>query len=234
MVFTPPSSFVIRSREFGDGSEYDMESDSQVMPDHYVKRLWRQRAMAGAEGRTVQFINKDSVDRTVLYSAVDSGSTLLIKKGAIIKGGSEVARVVWESEKNIDRSKVSLESKTATFKEIFKKGGSFASATQSRVFVGPDGLDYKWKVVLEGSNPVFPEATFRSLHRKDVKHPLATTARLVKRDGEASVSRLYMQAFELPSQPPASGRNVPYLHCSRCSMVRVLGCCYNHDTRNMG
>lgn len=56
MVFTPPSSFVIRSREFGDGSEYDMESDSQVMPDHYVKRLWRQRAMAGAEGRTVRQI----------------------------------------------------------------------------------------------------------------------------------------------------------------------------------
>ncbi|KAF9044858.1 hypothetical protein BDZ89DRAFT_1127882 [Hymenopellis radicata] len=203
MVFTPPASFVVRSREYGDGSEYDMESDSQVMPDHYVKRLWRQRAMASAEGRTVQFINKDSVDRTVLYSAVGSESALLIKKGAIIKGGEEVARVVWDSENNLDRSKrvfsicgrcteidcplrVSLESKTGPFKEMLKKGGSFASASQSRIFVGPDGLDYKWKVVLEGSNPIFPEATFRDLHRKDMKHPLATTARLVKRDGEPS------------------------------------------------
>lgn len=41
MPFTPENTLVIRSREFGDGSEYNLSSTSSIIPDHYVKRLWR-------------------------------------------------------------------------------------------------------------------------------------------------------------------------------------------------
>ncbi|KAK0488497.1 hypothetical protein IW261DRAFT_1638399 [Armillaria novae-zelandiae] len=184
MVFTPPSSFVIRSREFGNGQEYDLESDSNIMPDHYVKRLWRTRSLPGPEGRTVQFINKDSVDRAILYTVTERGSALLVRNGSATKGAEEVARVLWESGRNVDKSRMSIGTKSGMFKEMLKKGGSFASATPSRIFVGPDGLEYKWKVVLEGSNPVFPDSSFRVLYCKDSKHPIATTARFVQRDGE--------------------------------------------------
>ncbi len=63
--------------------------------------------------------------------------------------------------------------------------------TPSRIFIGPDGLEYKWKVVLEGTNPVFPDSSFRVLYCKDSKHPIATTARFVQRDGEYNVSGGY-------------------------------------------
>ncbi|PBK98863.1 hypothetical protein ARMGADRAFT_1059223 [Armillaria gallica] len=181
MVFTPPGSFVIRSREFGNGQEYDMESDSNVMPDHYVKRLWRTRSLPGPEGRTVQFINKDSVDRAILYTVTERGSALLVRNGSVTKGAEEVARVLWESGRNVDKSRMSIGTKSGMFKEMLKKGGSL---TPSRIFIGPDGLEYKWKVVLEGSNPVFPDSSFRVLYCKDSKHPIATTARFVQRDGE--------------------------------------------------
>ncbi|KAG7443348.1 uncharacterized protein BT62DRAFT_995952 [Guyanagaster necrorhizus] len=181
MVFTPPGSFVIRSREFGNGSEYDQESDSNIMPDHYVKRLWRTRALPGPEGRTVQFINKDSVDRAILYTVTERGSALLVRNGSVTKGAEEVARVLWESGRNVDKSRMSIGTKSGMFKEMLKKGGSL---TPSRIFIGPDGLEYKWKVILEGSNPVFPDSSFRVLYCKDSKHPIATTARFVQRDGE--------------------------------------------------
>ncbi|KAK0238388.1 hypothetical protein EDD85DRAFT_1000729 [Armillaria nabsnona] len=202
MVFTPPGSFVIRSREFGNGQEYDMESDSNVMPDHYVKRLWRTRSLPGPEGRTVQFINKDTVDRAILYTVTERGSALLVRNGSVTKGAEEVARVLWESGRNVDKSRMSIGTKSGMFKEMLKKGGSLyvtlllfylvsnfqalpsASATPSRIFIGPDGLEYKWKVVLEGTNPVFPDSSFRVLYCKDSKHPIATTARFVQRDGE--------------------------------------------------
>ncbi|PBK59044.1 hypothetical protein ARMSODRAFT_1032746 [Armillaria solidipes] len=181
MVFTPPGSFVIRSREFGNGQEYDLESDSNIMPDHYVKRLWRTRSLPGPEGRTVQFINKDSVDRAILYTVTERGSALLVRNGSATKGAEEVARVLWESGRNVDKSRMSIGTKSGMFKEMLKKGGSL---TPSRIFIGPDGLEYKWKVVLEGSNPVFPDSSFRVLYGKDSKHPIATTARFVQRDGE--------------------------------------------------
>ncbi|KAK0207695.1 hypothetical protein IW262DRAFT_525949 [Armillaria fumosa] len=199
MVFTPPGSFVIRSREFGNGQEYDLESDSNIMPDHYVKRLWRTRSLPGPEGRTVQFINKDSVDRAILYTVTERGSALLVRNGSVTKGAEEVARVLWESGRNVDKSRMSIGTKSGMFKEMLKKGGSLSLVlritlqlklkhsllrTPSRIFIGPDGLEYKWKVVLEGSNPVFPDSSFRVLYCKDSKHPIATTARFVQRDGE--------------------------------------------------
>lgn len=65
----------------------------------------------------------------------------------------------------------------------------FASfSSDSRVFIGPDGMEYKWKVVLGGSNPAFPDTTFRTLYAKDSKHPVATTERLLSRDGDSGVS----------------------------------------------
>lgn len=49
---------VIRSREFGDGSEYDMDDSqtSSMIPDHYVKRFWRKAALpiGGGTSKTVR------------------------------------------------------------------------------------------------------------------------------------------------------------------------------------
>ncbi|KAK0457384.1 uncharacterized protein EV420DRAFT_1644139 [Desarmillaria tabescens] len=165
MVFTPPGSFVIRSREFGNGQEYDLESDSNIMPDHYVKRLWRTRALPGPEGRTVQFINKDSVDRAILYTVTERGSALLVRNGSVTKGAEEVARVLWESGRNVDKSRMSIGTKSGMFKEMLKKGGSFASATPSRIFIGPDWVGVQMESSLGGIKS-------------------ATTARFVQRDGE--------------------------------------------------
>ncbi|KAK0497484.1 hypothetical protein EDD18DRAFT_1384501 [Armillaria luteobubalina] len=179
MVFTPPGSFVIRSREFGNGQEYDLESDSNIMPDHYVKRLWRTRSLPGPEGSNKR------------------GSALLVRNGSVTKGAEEVARVLWESGRNVDKSRMSIGTKSGMFKEMLKKGGSlyvtpllfslvspYPNFQALTVHQRPDGLEYKWKVVLEGSNPVFPDSSFRVLFGKDSKHPIATTARFVQRDGE--------------------------------------------------
>lgn len=45
MVFTPPGTLIIRSREYGDGLEYDSRDDLEIIPDHYVKRIWRKVAV---------------------------------------------------------------------------------------------------------------------------------------------------------------------------------------------
>ncbi len=57
----------------------------------------------------------------------------------------------------------------------------------SRIFVGPDGLEYKWKVISVGNDPAFPETTYKTLYVKDSKHPVATTSRLSRRDGNMNV-----------------------------------------------
>ena len=68
MVFTPPPTFVVRSREYGNGSEYDQDAEDNVMPDHYVKRLWRQRTTAGPRGKTVSY--RELSYKTILILSV--------------------------------------------------------------------------------------------------------------------------------------------------------------------
>lgn len=63
---------VIRSREFGDGSEYDIEgSTDSIIPDHYVKRLWRKPTLTinGGTGKTVGFFffSKDRWERWLTW-----------------------------------------------------------------------------------------------------------------------------------------------------------------------
>lgn len=56
---------------------------------------------------------------------------------------------------------------------------------QSRVFIPPDGLEYKWKKVI-----ILVSLTHSTeLFEKDLKHPVATTARLTRRDGNVDVSK---------------------------------------------
>lgn len=127
MPFTPDNTMIIRSREYGDGSEYDGSSEgSNHIPDHYVKRLWRREGplIGGPGGTTVrlvlrctlkaflprkqiQFTNKDSADRSCLYSTSDSGNLLTIKVGGYIESGAEIARVEWAagSGKALEKSR---------------------------------------------------------------------------------------------------------------------------------
>ncbi|KAJ3729889.1 hypothetical protein FB446DRAFT_298494 [Lentinula raphanica] len=185
MVFTPDATLIIRSKEYGDGSEYDIGSTSSMIPDHYVKRIWRKPGLlAGTNGtRTVQFINKspDSNDRSTAYSAAETKDVLIFRVGGY-SSGDEFAKVQWVpgNGKPTDRSIVTLGNKTGMLKDILKKSNALST---SRVFTGPDGVEYKWKVIWVGNDPAFPEATFRTLYARHSKHPIATTARLTSRDG---------------------------------------------------
>ncbi|KIY72751.1 hypothetical protein CYLTODRAFT_485994 [Cylindrobasidium torrendii FP15055 ss-10] len=189
MVFTPPTSFVIRSREYSNGTEFSDGLEDNLMPDHYVRRLWRQPTMSGPGGKTIQFINKDSTERAVLYSLTEAGSSVVMRKGNASASGQEIARAQWD-HRNPDRSQISLDNQSGLFKDVIKKSGAMsyftaASVTQTRAFIGPDGQEYKWKVVLEGDNAMFPDSYHRTLYRRGIAHPLATTARLVQRDGDS-------------------------------------------------
>ncbi|KIY63153.1 hypothetical protein CYLTODRAFT_494127 [Cylindrobasidium torrendii FP15055 ss-10] len=181
------AQIVIRSREFGDGSEYDMD-DSQtasMIPDHYVKRFWRKAALpiSGGTSRTVQFINKDpdSRDRSVAFSTLETGGIIKVTSGGYNEGGNEIATLQLGSGKGAEKSaKLTMGGKTGAVKDMLKKTNHMST---SRSFTGPDGISYKWKVIWVGNDPAFPEATFRELYTKDSPHPLATTARLNSRDG---------------------------------------------------
>ncbi|KAJ4496442.1 hypothetical protein C8R41DRAFT_266430 [Lentinula lateritia] len=186
MVFTPDATLIIRSKEYGDGSEYDIGSTSSMIPDHYVKRIWRKPGLlAGTNGtRTVQYINKspDSSDRSIAYSATETKELLVFRVGGYKNPGEPFAKVQWVpgSGKPTDKSIVTLGNKTGVLKDILKKSNTLST---SRMFVGPDGVEYKWKVIWVGNDPAFPEATFRTLYARHSKHPIATTARLTSRDG---------------------------------------------------
>ncbi|KAK0444503.1 hypothetical protein EV421DRAFT_1735291 [Armillaria borealis] len=190
MPFTPDSTMLIRSREYGDGSEYDLSSTSStIIPDHYVKRLWRRQTLLignGGTGRT--FINKDesSSDRSVAYSTTEEGNLLRVLTGGYGEGGSEIARVTWSgSGRSIDKgSMMTIGNKSGAVKDLLKKSNRMST---SRIFVGPDGLEYKWKVISVGNDPAFPETTYKTLYVKDSKHPVATTSRLSRRDGNMNV-----------------------------------------------
>ena len=53
MVFTPEDTLIVRSVEYGDGSEYDVHSSvDEIIPDHYVKRLWRKKV-----GNSVRYLS---------------------------------------------------------------------------------------------------------------------------------------------------------------------------------
>ncbi|KAK7062662.1 hypothetical protein VNI00_000150 [Paramarasmius palmivorus] len=184
MVFTPVGTLVIRSREYGDGSEFSATS-IDIIPDHYVKRLWRKPATFTSSGaRKVSFINKtpNSSDRSVAFSTLEQGSRFHIKHG---DGGSDIMCIEWQGAnlKAMERSHLTVGNKTTAVKDVIKKSAMLGSTSQSRTFIGPDGLDYKWKVIYCGSNPVFPDSTYLELYAKDSKHPIATTARLTSRDG---------------------------------------------------
>ncbi|KAK0449687.1 uncharacterized protein EV420DRAFT_1647022 [Desarmillaria tabescens] len=188
MPFTPDNTMLIRSREYGDGSEYDLSSTSStIIPDHYVKRLWRKQTLLignGGTGRTIQFINKDesSSDRSVAYSTTEEGNLLTVLTGGYGEGGSEIARVMWSgSGRSLDKnSMMTIGNKSGAVKDLLKKSNRMST---SRIFVGPDGLEYKWKVISVGNDPAFPETTYKTLYVKDSKHPVATTSRLSRRDG---------------------------------------------------
>ncbi|ESK92534.1 hypothetical protein Moror_4410 [Moniliophthora roreri MCA 2997] len=184
MVFTPPGTLVIRSREYGDGSEFSATS-IDIIPDHYVKRLWRKPAAFTSSGaRKVTFINKtpSSNDRSVAFSTFELGNRYHIKHG---DGGSDILSIEWQGEnlKAMERSSLTVGNKTTAVKDVIKKSAMLGSTSQSRTFVAPDGLEYKWKVVYCGSNPAFPDCMYFELYTKDSKHPVATTARLTSRDG---------------------------------------------------
>lgn len=55
-------------------------------------------------------------------------------------------------------------------------------SSKTRTFIGPDGIEYKWKFKLAGTNPMFPEMCYRTLYAQDSEHPIATTERLADRD----------------------------------------------------
>jgi len=59
--------------------------------------------------------------------------------------------------------------------------------SQSRTFQGPDGLEYKWKVIYCGNNPAYPDSWYLELHTKDSNAPIASSERLSRRDGYAHV-----------------------------------------------
>eukprot|EP00918_Siedleckia_nematoides_P069571 GHVU01151707.1.p1 GENE.GHVU01151707.1~~GHVU01151707.1.p1 ORF type:complete len:254 (+),score=27.43 GHVU01151707.1:37-762(+) len=205
MVFTPPptlNGLVVRSREYGDGLEYDSRDSLEVIPDHYVKRIWRKPAvpttpsfsLGGRGGNSgndsvtdvklnlqVQYINKspDSNDRSTAFSSTSNDSSLIIRYG---ENGAVIFKVEW-NPKNLERSSITMENKTTTIKEAVRRVGLISSTLQSRAFIGPDGVEYKWKMIYCGNNPCFPDAVYRELYAKDSKHPVATTARLTPRDG---------------------------------------------------
>lgn len=120
MVFTPDNSLIIRSVEYGDGSEYDAPSSDSVtlIPDHYVQRLWRRKLLVGNGSMVrsfyfpsfasfdlwhdddlltrmqIQFTNKDANNsRTVLYAAKESekDNIMTIKE----EDATDVARIEW-------------------------------------------------------------------------------------------------------------------------------------------
>ncbi|KAE9394536.1 hypothetical protein BT96DRAFT_943101 [Gymnopus androsaceus JB14] len=184
MVFTPPGTLIVRSREYGDGIEYGSSSrdDLEIIPDHYVKRLWRKNAvpttvafaLGGGNSAAsldtglnmqVQYINKspDSSDRSVAFSATSNNATLTVRYG---ESGATIFKVEWNA-KNVERSSITMDNKTTTIKEAVRRVGLISSTLQSRAFTGPDGMEYKWKM----------------LYAKDSRHPVATTARLTSRDG---------------------------------------------------
>ncbi|KIY72752.1 hypothetical protein CYLTODRAFT_485995 [Cylindrobasidium torrendii FP15055 ss-10] len=203
MASSPATSFVIRSREYNSGSDFNGSDDNEVIPSQYVKRIWRERATVSEDGsRTIRFINKTSADRTVLYCATESGNKLTVWPGATPNKGAPVGGIEWSSQgRNFDRSMTSLGNKSSAFKDMIKRASVFSP---SRIFVNPDtDVEYKWKVLLEGDNPIFPDATYRTLHKKNIAHPLATTSRLVGRDGEQGDEAypIYIAEDALPLEP---------------------------------
>ncbi|KAL0581285.1 hypothetical protein V5O48_000768 [Marasmius crinis-equi] len=79
-----------------------------------------------------------------------------------------------------------MENQTTSVRNFMKRSNaSLLTSSQSRTFQGPDGLEYKWKVIYCGSNPAYPDYWYLELHVKDSKVPIATSARLSNRDGFA-------------------------------------------------
>lgn len=105
-----------------------------------------------------------------------------------------------------------LGNKTGRIRDLLKKSGtlyvsqptSLPSMTnlpfssKSRTFMGPDGLTYKWKYVVAGSNPTFPEGSHWTLYGPNTEHPIATTQRLVERDNSV---RLLFLFFSVGADP---------------------------------
>ncbi|KAG7095051.1 hypothetical protein E1B28_005841 [Marasmius oreades] len=186
MPFTPDNSFIVRSREYGDGSEFNSSDDTlDIIPDHYVKRLWRRPAVPNVNGGLKDvYINKspNSRDRSVAFSTVEEGNLFLVSKG----DGDEIfMRVEWEgsSLKSMERSSITMDNRTTAIRDFLKASANLLSSSQSRSFVGPDHLEYKWKVVYCGHNPAYPDSRYLELRVKDSKVPIASSARLTARDG---------------------------------------------------
>ncbi|KAK1227072.1 hypothetical protein PQX77_009905 [Marasmius sp. AFHP31] len=192
MPFTPDhtaNTLIIRSVEYGDGSEFNDDGDStnslDIIPDHYVIRLWRKPAIeTSSGGKKVIYINKSpsSSDRSVAFSTVEERNSFSVRKG---DGATEMLRVEWEGSglKAMERSSVTIENQTTTVRNFLRTSSTLLSSSQSRIFQGPDGLEYKWKVIYCGTNPAYPDYWYLELHTKDSKVPVATSARLARRDG---------------------------------------------------
>ncbi|KAF5332337.1 hypothetical protein D9758_016128 [Tetrapyrgos nigripes] len=218
-------ALLIHSREYGDGSEYTNvgsnhsisdSNDIDIIPSHYVKRLWRKPTLeiptfaigknsnsASSSALTrykTQYINKtpNSSDRSVQFSIVQDGQGFVLRHGDSDRG-EEIAKLRWSQGSNpagdillperiVEKGSITLGTKTMPVKDFMKKPGLIGAFSQSRVFTGPDGIEYKWKLVFCGNNPVYPDATYRELYFKnsssgDSKFPIATTQRLTSRDG---------------------------------------------------
>ncbi|KAK7457115.1 hypothetical protein VKT23_010415 [Stygiomarasmius scandens] len=222
-------AFLVQSREYGDGSEYVPSSNSisssvdlDIIPSHYVKRLWKKAAFEiptfaiGTSQSTSphaltkyksQYINKtpNSNDRSVQFSSVQDHQGFVVRFGDT-DHGEEIARVQWapgtsltgagvniSRERVVEKASITLGgTKTMQVKDFVKKSGIIGSFSQSRIFTGPDGVEYKWKLIYCGSNPVYPDTTYRELYLKNhsrssdgegSKFPIATTERLTARDG---------------------------------------------------
>ncbi|THU99011.1 hypothetical protein K435DRAFT_514920 [Dendrothele bispora CBS 962.96] len=236
-------ALLVQSREYGDGSEYAVAStnsisssiDLDIIPSHYIKRLWKKPAIEipvftiGSHNNNsssssssqnpnsltkykCQYVNKtpNSSDRSVQFSTVQDHQGLVVRHGDT-DHGEEIARVQWapgtnfastgaviNRERLVEKANVTLGgTKTMHVKDFVKKTGLMGAFSQSRTFTGPDGVEYKWKVIYCGSNPVYPDSVYRELYLKNAsksngdegaKFPIATTERLTTRDGAFNVS----------------------------------------------
>ncbi|KAF9261157.1 hypothetical protein L218DRAFT_961855 [Marasmius fiardii PR-910] len=186
MPFTPDNSFLIRSREYGDGSEFNNNDDTlDIIPGHYVRRLWRKPAVPNVQGGwKVVFVNKspDSQERSVAFSTIEDENMLSVMKG---DGDASFMQVEWEGStpRAMERSSVTIDNRTTSVRNFLKTNSNLFYSSHSRTFLGPDGLEYKWKVIYCGHNPAYPDSRYLELHTKDSKVPVATSERLTSRDG---------------------------------------------------
>ncbi|KAH8826051.1 hypothetical protein DL96DRAFT_1710662 [Flagelloscypha sp. PMI_526] len=177
----PPVKFVVRSTEYGDGSEYG-DGETQL-PDHYQKRLWRKETpvfgQSGADSISVTFQNKDVTGRKISYTAMFDTQCIVLSGGT----GGEFARIEWTgSQMTYKNCSFTMNNMTRPLQDVFKRSSNPFGDQTSHKFSGTDRQEYKWKRIIPIS---MDEAdAYWTLTCKDSKHPIATTERLSNRDGD--------------------------------------------------